>query len=240
MKYLITYNDSYIKKYINGCLIVILLISISGCDIFTFEKYDFKGMVFDEPKLAPEFTLYDQYGELLSLSDLQGKVVLLFFGFTHCPDACPLTLSTWKIVRELLADKADDVVFLMVTVDPERDTGAILKKHLSLFDEEFIGLYGSVDDVKSVARDYNIYIEKVNIESGTGHMINHSTLSYVIDREGYLVLAHRSYEVDPEDIYRDVEAILDRNPILFGGDDNFMILCDQGCAVNLPEVSNEK
>ena len=200
--------------------IVLTLLStmISGCGLLTSEPYIFNGIEFDDPVKAPNFALNNQNRSLVTLADLRGKVVLVFFGFTNCPDACPATLGTWKQVHELLGDDASKVEFIMITVDPERDTPEVLKKHLALFNPAFVGLHGSIEEIQGVASDYNIYFEKAESGSAVGHLVDHSSLSYVIDTEGYLVLGHRSYEISSMDIVSDIKEILDRPSGMF--DDN--------------------
>ena len=186
----------------------LLSVVMASCGLFISDPYVFNGMEFEDPVEAPSFVLSDQNQRLVSLDDLRGKVVLMFFGFTNCPDACPGTLGTWKQVYELLGDDVSKVAFIMITVDPERDTAEVLKKHLGLFNSGFIGLHGSLEDIKRVASDYNIYFEKDDSGSAAGYLVNHSTLSYVIDTEGYLVLGHRSYETSAMDIVSDIKEIL--------------------------------
>ena len=197
--------------------IVLTLLStmISGCGLLTSEPYIFNGIEFDDPVKAPNFALNNQNRSLVTLADLRGKVVLVFFGFTNCPDACPATLGTWKQVHELLGDDASKVEFIMITVDPERDTPEVLKKHLALFNPAFVGLHGSIEETQGVASDYNIYFEKAESGSAVGHLVDHSSLSYVIDTEGYLVLGHRSYEISSMDIVSDIKEILDRPSGMF-------------------------
>ena len=96
----------------------------------------------------------------------------------------------------------------MITVDPERDTPERMGKHLSLFHPEFIGLSGSVDEIEDVAQDYNVFFEKANVGSASGYLVNHTTLTYVIDSDGKLVLAHRPYETQAQEIADDLEQLL--------------------------------
>lgn len=188
---------------------------IAGCGLLTSEPYIFNGMEFEDPVKAPNFALNNQNRSLVTLADMRGKMVLMFFGFTNCPDACPATLGTWKQVHELLGDDASKVEFIMITVDPERDTPEVLKKHLALFSPAFVGLYGSIEEIQGVASDYNIYFEKAESGSAVGYLVDHSSLSYVIDTEGYLVLGHRSYEISSMDIVSDIKEILGRPSDMF-------------------------
>ena len=108
-------------------------ILLSGCTLLAPKPHVFHGMSFQDPEMAPDFTLVDQNHQTVTLRDLRGKIVLLFFGFTNCPDACPATLGTWSKVYDLLGEKSEHIRFIMITVDPERDTPEHLAKHLSMF-----------------------------------------------------------------------------------------------------------
>ena len=189
-------------------VLTLLSTTIAGCSLLTSEPYIFNGMEFEDPVKAPNFALNDQNQRLVTLADLRGKVVLMFFGFTNCPDACPTTLGTWKQVYELLGDDASKVEFIMITVDPERDTPEVLKKYLALFNPEFIGLSGSIEELEHLAQDYNAYFQKVDVGSAAGYLVNHTTLTYVVDLHGDLVLAHRLYEVRPHELAEDLEYLL--------------------------------
>ena len=96
----------------------------------------------------------------------------------------------------------------MITVDPERDTPERLAKHLSMFNSEFIGLSGSIAELEHLAQDYNAYFQKVDVGSAAGYLVNHTTLTYVVDLNGNLVLAHRSYEILPHELAEDLEYLL--------------------------------
>ena len=214
--------------------LILLACSISACGLLSSEPYVFKGLEFEDPVKAPEFTLTNQNRQLVSLSDFRGKVVLLFFGFTNCPDACPSTLGTWKQLHESLGDEVDKVSFIMITVDPERDTPEILKKHLALFNSDFIGLHGTLEEIQEVADDYNIYFEKEESGSAAGYSVGHSTLTYLIDTDGNLILGHRSYEASAGDILSDIEYMLSKPSSAINSGGKLMLLCESGCMVNLP------
>ena len=188
---------------------VILAFSLLvGCTLLAPKPYVFHGMSFQDPVTAPDFTLIDQNHQTVSLRDFRGKIVLLFFGFTNCPDACPATLGTWSKVHDLLEEKGEHIRFIMITVDPERDTPERLAKHLSMFNSEFIGLSGSIAELEHLAQDYNAYFQKVDVGSAAGYLVNHTTLTYVVDLNGNLDLAHRSYEILPHELAEDLEYLL--------------------------------
>jgi protein SCO1/2 len=168
----------------------------------------FRGTVLDPPKPVQDFTLTDQNGGNFRLGDQQGNVVLLFFGYTFCPDVCPTTLGTWKRVHETLGAEAQDVRFVFVTVDPERDTPERLKQHLEAFGSDFIGLTGSPEELQPVYQAFGVYFEKdVETESAAGYLVNHTASAFVVDPEGRWRLKH-SFGTSVEDIVHDIKQLL--------------------------------
>lgn len=157
-----------------------------------------------------DFTLTDQHAESFTLSDQKGKVVLMFFGFTYCPDVCPATLSRWRKVQEALGEDAEQVEFVYITVDPERDTPEKMREHLAIFSPDFIGLTGTSEELLKVYSAYGIYREKEQIsDSAAGYLINHTARIYVVDPEGNSRLSFRN-DAPVEDIVHDVRLLLDR------------------------------
>ena len=167
---------------VSAGLIVIILAT------FFLRNYTFHGSLIDPAPPAPDFTLNDQSGDIFRLSDHHGKVVLLFFGYTYCPDVCPFTLSDYKYLETQLRERASDVEFVFITVDPVRDTPAILRSHLSQFSPNFTGLTGSDDALEQVYRDYGVYAEIQPPNEQGLYLVDHSTRVYVIDRGGNLRL----------------------------------------------------
>ncbi len=169
----------------------------------------FKGTALPANIPAADFTLTDQNGAPFTLSAQRGKVVLLFFGFTYCPDVCPLTLSTWRKVERKLGADADRVAFVYVTVDPERDTPARLKEHLAVFSPRFIGLTGTPEQLNAIYGDYGIYREKERIsDEPGGYVINHSSYILLLDKQGRWRLNH-THDASPEDLVHDINLLLD-------------------------------
>ncbi len=157
-----------------------------------------------------DFTLIDQHGKPFTLSRDKGEVTLMFFGFTFCPDVCPLTLSTWKQTADQLTDETGRVKFVYVTVDPERDTPEKLKTHLAVFSPDFIGLTGETAQLDSVYSNYGVIRERVEIsESAAGYLMNHTSSIYFLDRNGIWV-SRMSNDAKPEDIAHDVKVLLSR------------------------------
>ena len=168
----------------------------------------FRGSVWSQPIAATDFTLTDQHGQPFRLSAQLGKVVLLFFGYTSCPDVCPTTLSAWKRVHEELGDEAGRVRFVFVTVDPERDTPERLGVHMDLFNPDFIALTGTLDELEPVYEAYGVYYEKVEApESALGYLVNHTSSGYVIDPQGNWRLRH-AFGTMSADIVHDIRELL--------------------------------
>jgi protein SCO1/2 len=145
--------------------------------------YQYQGSVIDPPIPAADFQLTDQNGQPFQLSDQRGKVTLIFFGYTHCQDVCPLTLSLFRNVKEQLGSQADKVRFVFITVDPERDTPQVLSDYLAKFDPSFVGLTGTSAELTPVWKAYGVYQEKQSAQS-LDELIDHTAITYVIDKKG--------------------------------------------------------
>ena len=134
--------------------------------------------------------------------------MVLFFGYTFCPDVCPTTLGVWKQVHEALGEDAGKVRFVFVTVDPERDTPERLRKHLALFSPDFIGLTGTLEQLAAVYRAYGVYRKVEPLENSVlGYQVIHTSSDYVIDRDGYWRLRH-PFGTPAEDILHDLRLLL--------------------------------
>lgn len=168
----------------------------------------FAAHVYDPPRAISDFALTDQNGEPFRLSDTNGTVRLLYFGYTSCPDICPTTLLTWKQVREELGDRADDVTFIMVTVDPERDTFDVLKRYVTAFHPSFIGLTGSMEQLTRVWADFGVQVQKEPMpESAAGYSVGHTASVFALDREGRLRLKF-PFGATPEQIAGDLRRLM--------------------------------
>jgi protein SCO1/2 len=164
----------------------------------------------DSP-VAPAFTLTDQYGTQRSLSDFKGKVVSLFFGFTHCPDICPTHLARQAEVMRQLGPQAEKVAVLFVSLDPERDTPAALKTYMDAFDPRFIALTGSSEQTSKVAKQYKIFWQKTPLpDSALVYTIDHTTNSFVIDQAGRLRLVV-PHEMSAADVTHDLKLMIEKN-----------------------------
>lgn len=144
-----------------------------------------KAGVFTPPRLAPDFTLPGTAGAEISLRDWRGKLVVLGFGFTHCPEVCPVTLATLAAARKQLGAEGAQVQVLWITVDPERDDSTRLRSYVTAFDPSFLGATGSEAQLAAVRKDYGIAAARVQ-KPGLPDSYSHSAFTYLIDREGRL------------------------------------------------------
>jgi protein SCO1/2 len=161
--------------------------------------------VFDPPRAAPELSLRGSDGKPLVLSRYRGKVVILGFGFSSCPDVCPVTLSTLAQARKKLGAQADQVQVVYVTVDPERDDEARLRTYLAAFDPSFVGGTGSPEQLAAVREAYGIAARRTAL--GASYGFDHSSYTYLVDREGML-RALMPYGQSPDDYVHDVRVLL--------------------------------
>ncbi|HSV47157.1 MAG TPA: SCO family protein [Ramlibacter sp.] len=151
----------------------------------------FKSVDITGADYARDFRLPDHNGVERSLKDFQGKVVVVFFGFTQCPDVCPTTLTELAEVKKLLGKDGDRLQPLFVTVDPERDTPALLKAYMANFDPTFLALRAAPEQLAAMAKDFKVYYKKVEGKTPTSYTMDHSAASYVYDPQGRLRLYTR-------------------------------------------------
>ena len=183
--------------------IIVLLVIFIGC-----QSEKFRGNEMPEDIQTTDFTLTDQNGKPFTLSDQKGYVVLMFFGYTFCPDVCPMTLSTWMQVQDTLGNQAEKVKFVYITVDPERDTPERLKDHLNIYSPDFIGLTGSQEDLDSVYNSYGVYHDRNDVEGSEGvYFLSHTSSTYVIDRDGEWRLL-LPYGTSVGDIVHEIKLLL--------------------------------
>ena len=156
---------------------------------------------------AKDFELTDHNGQVRHLGDFKGKVVVVFFGFTQCPDVCPTTMVELAEVKKLLGKDGERLQGLFVTVDPERDTPEILKAYMGNFDPTFLALYTTPEKLMQLAKDYKVYYKKVDGSTPTSYTMDHSAGSYVYDTKGQLRLFTR-YGTGPKVLAEDIAQLL--------------------------------
>ena len=191
--------------FLRNICIVALLIGLSACS----PKPDFKNIdITGSTSFGKDFSLLDPDGKVKTLADFKGKVVVMFFGYTQCPDICPTTLTEMQQVMALLGPQSDKVQVLFVTVDPERDTAAILKQYVPSFDARFLGLRPADDAaLEKVTKDFKIYYKKVPGTSPGSYTIDHTAGSYAFDPEGRLRL-YIKHAQGPETLAHDLKELL--------------------------------
>jgi protein SCO1/2 len=155
------------------------------------QKPSFSSIDITGADYGKNFALTDHNGQVRHLSDFAGKVVVVFFGYTQCPDVCPSTLVELAEVKKVLGKDGERLQALFVTVDPERDTPELLKAYMGNFDPSFLALRPALEELPAVAKDFKIYYKKVPGASATSYTMDHSAGSYVFDAQGQLRLFTR-------------------------------------------------
>lgn len=158
---------------------------------------------------SPTFSLVDTRGKPRTLGDYRGQVVVMYFGFLHCPDACPSSLHKLALVVKRLGPVATQVRVLFVTLDPERDSPTLLRRYVSGFDPRFIGLTGTSAQVDQAASSFHVQYARVPLEGG--YTINHSTATLVLDRTGRLRLVGAA-DATVEDLVHDIRSLAAQRP----------------------------
>jgi len=186
----------------------IIAIAIAA-NFFFGQPAGFKGTSYAEPyPAAPQIELVRANGETFRLSDQKGKVVLLFFGYTSCPDVCPTTLAEMKRVLEELGNQSDSVQVVFVSVDPERDTPEAIQKYAEHFNPSFIGLSGSAEQLQPIWASYGMFRESVPVEnSAVGYIVNHTARVVLIDPDGNMRLSY-GFGTPIDDIVHDIRLLL--------------------------------
>jgi len=149
-------------------------------------------------QLGGPFTLIDQTGARRSDADFRGKYMLVFFGYTFCPDVCPTTLAVMAAALDKMGSGADRIVPVFISVDPARDTPEVLKAYLSAFGTRFVGLTGSEDEIAATAKAYRVYVQ-AHKEEGANYTVDHSGVVYLMDRSG-MFLANYSLDASPDQL----------------------------------------
>jgi len=161
---------------------------LAGC---AESKPQFKAVDITGADYARDFALPDVDGRMRSIKDFAGKTVVVFFGYTQCPDACPTTLAEIAQAKKLLGPDGDKVQGVLVTVDPERDTPQVLKAYVANFGPDFVALRGTPEQTAAVAKDFKVFYKKVEGKQPGSYFMDHSAASYVYDTQGRLRLYNR-------------------------------------------------
>ena len=171
------------------------------------DKPQFKSVDLTGADYAKDFVLPDQNGKTRSVKDFAGKVVVVFFGFTQCPDVCPTSMAELAGIKKSLGADGDKLQAIFISVDPERDTPEILKAYMGNFDPTFLALRPSTEQLPVVAKDFKIYYKKVEGRTATSYSMDHSAGNYVYDPQGRLRLYSR-YGSGPDAFISDIRLLL--------------------------------
>jgi len=190
------------KYFLTLLLMAVLVACKPAANESKFVGTDITGADFSQG-----LSLTDHTGKPRTLAEFKGKAVALFFGYTHCPDVCPTTMLDLKQAMKLLGSRADELQVLFVTLDPERDTQAVLAQFVPSFDSRFLGLRGSVEEIAATTKVFKIFASKVQSESRGGYTIDHSAGIYVFDKTGKIRL-YIDYGEKPADMASDIKQIL--------------------------------
>ncbi len=194
------------SKLSRGLLFAATLFLLAACGANEGAK-GFVGTNITGADFSKGFSLTDHTGAPRTMNDFKGKVVLLFFGFTHCPDVCPTTMLDLKKSMKLLGEQAESVQVLFVTVDPERDTQEVLAQFVPSFDARFIGLRGTAEQTQATLSTYKIFAAKVPGKGENDYTIDHSAGMYAFDKQGNVRL-YMNHGQKPEEIASDVQQLL--------------------------------
>jgi protein SCO1 len=184
--------------------IPILALFLAACSP---DKPQFKSVDLTGADYAKDFVLPDQNGKNRSVKDFAGKVVVVFFGFTQCPDVCPTSMAELAGIKKSLGADSDKLQAIFISVDPERDTAEILKAYMGNFDPTFLALRPSAEQLPVVAKDFKIYYKKVEGRTASSYSMDHSAGNYVYDTQGRLRLYNR-YGSGADALTSDIRLLL--------------------------------
>ena len=196
----------HLRPLLQILLLVAVLASLTGCNPAqtSFKSTDITGAEFGK-----DFMLTDHHGQKRSLGDFRGKVVVIFFGFTHCPDVCPTTLAELASALKKLGSESEKVQVLLVTIDPERDTPALLAQYVTGFNPTFLALRGNADETARVAKEFKVIYQKVSGQKAQNYSMDHSAGSFIFDRDGRLRL-YVGYGRGADVFAHDISALLNQ------------------------------
>ena len=177
-----------IKRQFLGLLAATAVVALSACSP---DKPAFKGVDITGADYARDFALADPNGQTRTIRDFAGKVVVVFFGYTQCPDVCPTTLQELLEVRRMLGADGEKLQAVFITVDPERDTPELLKAYMANFDPSFVALRPTSEQLQPLLKDFKIYAKTVAGKTATSYTMDHSAQSYIYDPQGRLRLYSR-------------------------------------------------
>lgn len=195
---------SAIKLVASGAIFTWTIGTLAACSA---EKPQFKSIDLTGADYAKGFALSDHNGKPRTLQDFTGKVVVVFFGFTQCPDVCPTSMAELAEVKKLLGPDGDKLQAVFITVDPERDTPEMLKAYMANFDPSFIALRPTMAELPDFAKSYKVFYKKVEGRTATSYSMDHSAGSYVYDTKGQIRLYNR-YGSGAQTLASDIKLLM--------------------------------
>jgi len=193
-----------LKKIAVGAIYICAVSQLTACDqdALKFTAIDITGASYGR-----DFALTDHNGQARTLADFRGKIVMMFFGYTQCPDVCPTSMTEMVAIKKLLGPDGDKLQGLFVSLDPERDRPEMLKAYMEAFDPSFLALYATPEKTAAIAKDYKVYFKKVPGPTPTTYAVDHTAGSYVYDTHGKLRLFTR-YGTAPDKTAADIRLLL--------------------------------
>jgi len=186
------------------------LLALTACEKPQTPKVPFANTDITGLDYAKGFALTDHNGQPRTLADFKGKVVVVFFGYTHCPDVCPTTLSELAGIKKALGSEAERLQVIFITLDPQRDTPELMAGFVPAFDSSFLGLWGEQAVIDKVAKDFKIFAQKVPSKDGKSYTIDHTAGSYVFDDQGRIRLFVRHGQ-GGDGLQKDLQRLLAGN-----------------------------
>jgi protein SCO1/2 len=188
-------------------LAALAALALAGCQKAGVDKPAFKGVDLTGAEYARTLNLTDQDGRARSLADFKGKVLVVFFGYTQCPDVCPTTMAEVAEVKKSLGADGDKVQGIFVTVDPQRDTAQLLKAYLNSFDPTFVGLRGSEEQTQAAAKEFKVFYAKAPGKTPDSYTMDHTAASFIFDTEGR-VRVYARYGAGAQPLADDIKLLL--------------------------------
>jgi protein SCO1/2 len=189
------------------CGLFTLTLSACGVAGFGEEEARYNGTYLEGEQEQQTFSLVGADGQPVNIADYRGQLVVMYFGYTFCPDVCPLTMAKLAEAREQLGDNAEDVQVFMITVDPERDSPQRVQEYVQRIDPSFTGLGGSPEQLSEVATKLGIFVQKQLGSEATGYLVDHTASVLVLDQEGMLRLV-LPFDLTAEQVASDLENLL--------------------------------
>jgi protein SCO1/2 len=195
------------RRFLGSGALACAAFALAAC---SDSKQQFKSIDLTGADYAKDFQLPDADGRMRSLKEFQGKAVVVFFGYTQCPDVCPTTMAELAQAKKLLGPDGERVQGIFITVDPERDTPQVLKAYMTSFDPGFVALRGTPEQTAAVAKDFKVFYKKVDGKTPDSYTMDHSAASFVFDPQGKLRLYTR-YGSGAQALADDLKLLLQQN-----------------------------